>query len=77
MIVILVIIIIIMNNMIIILDLDNLKPIIDSHICLLVKVHHDDLKAVGARGGELVESFKAKPYFSCNKLSGIFLFATL
>ena len=45
----------------IIIDLDNLKLIIDGHINLPVSVLHGDTKAVAALGGELVKLFEAEP----------------
>ena len=59
--IIIIIVTIIITNIIIILDLENLKLIIDGHISLVVKVSHGDLQAVTALGGELVKLFKAKP----------------
>ena len=48
-------------NHIIILDLENLKMIIDSHIGLAIEVLHGDVEAVTALKGELVKLFKPEP----------------
>ena len=51
-----------------IIDLENLKLVIDSHIGLVVKVGQGDVESVAAIRGELVELFETEPPLACNKL---------